>query len=81
MVNKEVVYVYAQGTTILGFAQTKQQAKDKADELPPINIEGTYYLGYTLAVEPGEVYQEQSNNQCILWDIHVLDCPSWLEME
>jgi hypothetical protein len=81
MVNKELVYVYGLGKTILGFAPTQQQAKDRADELTPIIIEGTMYLGFTLAVEPSEVYQEQPSGSCILWDTHVLDCPSWLEME
>lgn len=81
MVNKELVYVYGLGKTILGFAPTKQQAKDRADELKPIVVEGKLHLGYILAVEPSEVYQEESSSPCILWDTHILDCPSWLEME
>lgn len=81
MVNKELVYVYGQGKTILGFAPTKQQAKDKADELKPIVVEGKLHFGYTLAVEPGEVYQEEQSSKCLLWDRYTLDCPSWLKME
>jgi hypothetical protein len=65
----------------LGFAPTQQQAKDKADELKPIVVEGKLHFGYTLAVEPSEVYQEEPNSKCLLWERYTLDYPSWLEMK